>query len=91
MLSRKQFLKEILTRGVRALMSFEEAAEETEPCQRPNCDASLTELSPSLVRMEAERMGADPADFGEAELRRQVYEAVLQQSGRRGSPPPHIE
>jgi hypothetical protein len=41
--------------------------------------------------MEAERLGVDPADLGEAELHCQVYEVWSRQSGRRGSPCPILD
>jgi len=78
MLSRKQFLNEIMIRGFRALASFGEASGESGPGLRSDCHA-LTELSPSLLKIEAERLGIDPAHVEEAELRSKVYAALSEQ------------
>ena len=78
MLSRKQFLNEIMIRGFRVLAPFGEASGESGADLRSDCQA-LTELSPSLLKIEAERLGFDPALVDEAELRRKVYAALSEQ------------
>ena len=78
MLSRKQFLNEILIQGIQTLASFNELSEENMICQ--NSDSlALTELSPSLLKMEAERLGINIAHLNEEGLRRKVYAALSQQ------------
>jgi hypothetical protein len=81
MISRKQFLYEILIRGVQTLALFGEVSEESEPCQDADF-LRLTELSPSLLKMEAERLEIDPDHVDEAGLRRKVYAALSQQCRR---------
>jgi hypothetical protein len=81
MLSRKQFLQEILIRGVHTLASFSKVSEESSLCLNSDFLA-LTELSPSLLKMEAERLGINPAHLDEAGLRRKVYAALSQQCRR---------
>ena len=78
MLSRKQFLNEIMIEGFRALVKFGEASGESGHSLSSDCHA-LTELSPSLLKIEAERLGIDPAHVEEAELRSKVYAALSEQ------------
>jgi hypothetical protein len=81
MLSRKQFLSKILTQGIQTLASFTEVSEENRLSQ--NSDSlALTELSPSLLKMEAERLGIHLDHLDEAELRRKVYAALSQHCRR---------
>jgi NOL1/NOP2/fmu family ribosome biogenesis protein len=78
MLSRKKFLNEILIRGIQVLASFSELPEENMLSQ--NSDSlALTELSPSLLKMEAARLGINIAHRNEEDLRREVYAALTQQ------------
>jgi len=72
------FLHEILVRGIQTLASFSEVSEERSLCQNSHFHA-LTELSPSLLKMEAERLGINPAHLNEDGLRRKVYAALSQQ------------
>ena len=78
MLSRKQFLNEIMIQGFNALASFGDTSEESGPELCSDCHA-LTELSPSLLKIEAERLGIDPAHVDEAELRSKIYAALSEQ------------
>ena len=78
MLSRKQFLNEIMIQGFNALASFSETSGQSEPDLSSDCHA-LTELSPSLLKIEAERLGIDPAHVDEAELRSKIYAALSEQ------------
>lgn len=78
MLSRKQFLKDILLRGICALASFGAASGESGTDMGSDCRV-FTELSPSLLKMEAERLGVDPACVDAEELRSKVYAALSQQ------------
>ncbi|MBU4582075.1 MAG: hypothetical protein KKH02_06655 [Proteobacteria bacterium] len=78
MISRKQFLNEIVIRGLRALAPFGEASGESGAGLSSDCHA-LTELSPSLLKIEAERLGIDPAHVDESELRSKVYAALSEQ------------
>lgn len=78
MLSRKQFLNEILIRGLRALVPFGDPSGESGADLSSDCHA-LTELNPSLLKIEAEQLGIDPAHVDESELRRKVYAALSEQ------------
>ena len=81
MLSRKQFLNKVLIHTCRVLTSFVNAPEKCEPARDINFLA-LTELSPSLLKMEAERLGIDPSNTDEEGLRSKVYEILRQECCR---------
>jgi hypothetical protein len=83
MLSRKEFFKDLLFRGVRAVNDLAgqgegRASEHDEP--RRGLDLSATELSPSLLAIEAEIRGVDLQDGHGEELRRGIYEKLDQNS-----------
>jgi hypothetical protein len=83
MLSRKQFVKNLLLRGLRAATELNFGHENSiedrgEPLQR--FDLPSTELSPSLLEMEAERLGI-PFDPSYADdLRRRLYQELAKNS-----------
>lgn len=81
MLSRKQFIKDLLFRGIRAVNELtgadEKRPEEHEP-PVDSFDLPATELSPSLLAIEAECRGLDPGGDGAEELRRKIYHELAQ-------------
>lgn len=81
MLSRKQFFKDLLFRGIRTLNELS-VADESRPEEREELrcgiDLPATELSPSLLAIEAEVRGL-PLPAGRAEeLQRKIYEELAQ-------------
>lgn len=78
-LSRKKFLRELLTLTVRAVVQVETAEEgphKSRGWQGGSFEVAATELCPSLLRLEAERLGINPVGLGAEELRRIVYLAL---------------
>jgi len=76
MLSRKEFLKEILSQGVRTLdiltgKDRDRLTEHEYPGQ--GFDLPLTELSPSLLSIEADQRGIRLQPASVDELRRIIY------------------
>jgi hypothetical protein len=83
MLSRKEFFKNLLFRGVRAVNDLTgeiggRSSEHDKPGQ--GSDLPATELSPSLLAIEAEIRGIDLQDDRTVELRRAIYEKLAQNS-----------
>jgi hypothetical protein len=81
MLSRKEFIKNLLFRGTQAVNDLAgqgegRASEHDEP--RRELDLSATELSPSLLAIEAQIRGVDPQAGRGEELRRAIYEKLAQ-------------
>lgn len=79
MLSRQEFFKALLFRGVRAVNDLAgegRLSEHDEPGQE--FDLPATELSPSLLAIEAEIRGIDLQDGRTEELRRAIYEKLEQ-------------
>jgi len=81
MLSRKQFLKDLLSRGFRAICDLaggneSRFSENDEPGH--GFDLPSTELSPSLLAIEAERRGIDLKADRANELRREIYQELAQ-------------
>jgi hypothetical protein len=81
MLSRQEFFKDLLLRGVRAVNDLagegeSRSSEYDEPGQAFVLPA--TELSPSLLAIEAEIRGIDLQDGRTEELRRAIYEKLEQ-------------
>jgi hypothetical protein len=78
MLSRKEFFKDLLLRGIRTVNDLAAEAENTsaEPvAARPGFDLPATELSPSLLAIEAELRGIT----GQAEeLQQEIYRKMVQ-------------
>ena len=76
MLSRKEFLKEMLFQGLRTLDIFtggdrDRLTEHEEP--GPGFDLPLTELNPSLLAIEADQRGIRLQTGSVDELRRKIY------------------
>jgi len=81
MLARQEFFKALLFRGVRAVNDLAgegegRSSEHDEPGQA--FDLPATELSPSLLAIEAEIRGIDLQDGRTEELRRAIYEKLEQ-------------
>lgn len=84
MFSRKEFFKDLLYRGIRAANDLTDdcedcSAEHDEPGY--GFDLPATELSPSLLAIEAEQRGIDLKSGRAEELRREIYQE-LAQNGR---------
>lgn len=80
MQTRKEFLQSIFIHGARALDCLEEMQN-----GGPYRDADfivLTELTPSLLKMEAERLGIDPDEGDRTALRARIYDALCQNCRR---------
>jgi hypothetical protein len=83
MLSRKEFFKDLLFRGVRAVndpAGEGEGRDSEHDKPRRGFDLPATELSPSLLAIEAEIRGVDLQDGRGEELRRAIYEKLAQNS-----------
>jgi hypothetical protein len=82
MLSRKEFFKDLLLRGIRTVNDLAAEAENTsaEPvAARPGFDLPATELSPSLLAIEAELRGIRRLETGQAEeLQQEIYRKMVQ-------------
>jgi hypothetical protein len=79
MLSRKEFLTQLLLRGARAAHGL--CAEDGRGMDGPGqaCegfDLPATELSPALLALEADRRGIDLAGGRAEELRREIYQEL---------------
>jgi hypothetical protein len=81
MLSRKEFFKDLLLRGIRTVNHLAAEAENTsaEPAaDKTGFDLPETELSPSLLAIEAELRGIR-LETGMAEgLQREIYRKMVQ-------------
>jgi hypothetical protein len=92
MISRKQFFKALLYRGVRAIndpAGREEGCFSEHEQQDPEgCDLSFSELSPSLLAIEAERRGIDLQAGRAEELRREIYQELAQNGQGLGTSKP---
>jgi hypothetical protein len=76
MLSRKEFFKDLLFRGMRTVSELAAEIEKTsaEPvADKPGFDLPATELSPSLLAIEAELRGIRLEDGEAEELQREIY------------------
>jgi hypothetical protein len=81
MLSRKQFFKDLLSRGIRAVNDLTVGDEgRSSACGEPGFgfDLRATELSPSLLAIEAECRGIDLQADQADELRREIYQELTQ-------------
>jgi hypothetical protein len=81
MISRKQFFEALLYRGFRAVSDLtggdaSRFSEHDEPSHR--FDLPSTELSPSLLAIEAERRGIHLQAGRVEELRREIYQELAQ-------------
>lgn len=81
MLTRKEFFKDLLGRGVRTISDLTDEGEgRIALAADPGhwFDLPATELSPALLAVEAERRGIDLGGGGSDELRRAVYQELAQ-------------
>jgi hypothetical protein len=90
-LSRKQFLRDLLFQGMRALndltIGYEgRSAEHDEPGR--GFDLSATELSPSLLAIEAEVRGVSLQSGHAEELQREIYKELAQNRPHAGADEP---
>ena len=86
MLSRKEFFKDLLFRGIRAVNDLTGEGEgRSSEREKSGCDFDLpaTELSPSLLVIEAELRGVSLEAGHAEELQREIYQELTQ-----GRPPP---
>jgi hypothetical protein len=91
MLSRKQFLKDLLFRGIRAVNDLTVGDEgRSSDCGEPclGFDLPATELSPSLLAIEAECRGIDLHADQADELRREIYKELTQNGPGMGTDKP---
>lgn len=81
MLSRKEFFKDLLFRGIRAAngaaAEFEDAPSKA-IAPAPAFDLPATELSPSLLGIEAELRGVRLEAGKAKELQREIYQELAQ-------------
>jgi hypothetical protein len=82
MLTRKQFLQELFLRGICVLASLDDASR-AGSSSRDSDSLIFNELNPSLLKIEAERMGIDPSHVDEADLRDRIYAALDKECRRR--------
>ncbi len=83
MLSRKEFFKDLLARGIRA--ANELTGDEGRSAPSPGApaggfDLPATELSPALLAIEAECRGIDIEQVDADDVRRVIYEELVQKS-----------
>jgi hypothetical protein len=85
MLTRKQFLRQLLPKTLGAAARLFNPEGYTVPDVRKGDQAfALTELCPSLLIMEAERLGKLSGDNPEESLREQLYIQMKQQAPSTG-------
>jgi hypothetical protein len=81
MLSRKEFFKDLLLRGIRTVNDLAAEAENSsaEPvADRTGFDLPATELSPSLLAIEAELRGMRLETGKAEELQQEIYQELAQ-------------
>lgn len=81
MLSRKEFFKDLLFRGIRAangLAAEVEGASAKAIAPLPAVDLPATELSPSLLAIEAELRGIRLQAGDSENLQREIYQELAQ-------------
>jgi hypothetical protein len=81
MLSRKEFFKNLLFRGIRAANDLAAEAEDGSTkavAPVPGFDLPATELSPSLLAIEAELRGVKLQAGNAEELQREIYQRMAQ-------------
>jgi hypothetical protein len=91
MISRKQFLKHLLYRGFHAvsdLTGHEKGCFSDHEQQGKEFDLPSSELSPSLLAIEAERRGIDMQAGRAEKLRREIYQKLAQSSPGLGTGKP---
>ena len=82
MLSRKEFFRDLLGRGIRAAEDLAAAADPPASglSRDPFCGAAETELSPALLAIEAECRGLEPGLKDPAALRRAIYRELARRT-----------
>jgi len=88
MISRKEFFKDLLFRGIRAVNDLPgdgEGRSEDHMGPGQGFDLPATELSPSLLAIEAEIRGIDLQGGRTEELRRAIYEKLTNNSPSAGA------
>jgi hypothetical protein len=87
MMTRKQFFRELLLNlGQAASGAWTDSAPELEPPHHTAQTLSASELSPSLMMMEAERLGMDNLSaVDSAALRRLLYAKMVDRTRTSGS------
>jgi hypothetical protein len=91
MLSRKEFFKDLIFRGIRAVNDLAGKGEgRSSELEESGCDFDLpaAELSPSLLAIEAERRGIDLKAGCAEELRRKIYLELAQNGPGSGTGKP---
>jgi hypothetical protein len=81
MLSRKEFFRDLLLIGIRAVndLAAEVECASAEPvAERPGFDLPATELSPSLLAIEAELRGIDLPAGNSKGLQQEIYQKMAQ-------------
>jgi hypothetical protein len=81
MLSRKKFFKDLLLRGIRTVNDLAAEAEDGSAkavAPVPGFDLPATELSPSLLAIEAELRGVKLQADNAEELQREIYQKMAQ-------------
>lgn len=91
MLSRKEFFKNLLARGIRAASDL--AGDEGSPAPDTGVpegafDLPATELSPALLAIEAECRGIDIEQVDADDVRRIIYAELVQKSPEPGTVKP---
>ena len=87
MLSRKEFFKDLLARGIRAaneLTGGEGSSAPSPGAPAGGFDLPATELSPALLAIEAECRGIDIEQVDADDVRRVIYEELVQKSPEPG-------
>ncbi len=95
MLSRQEFFRDLLARGLRAVRGLAGAGDSppSDPLGDATCGVAETELSPALLAIEAERRGLNPEGTDVGELRRAICRELASRCVRpvpetRGENPP---
>jgi hypothetical protein len=91
MLSRKEFFKDLLFRGIWAAdgLAAGDEDESAEPVATgPGVDLPATELSPSLLAIEAELRGVRLEAVQAEELQLEIYRELAQARPQQGSDEP---
>ena len=83
LISRKQFFAETLRQGLKALFRRIFGNDVRSNCVQmdhsTDFDCISSDFSPTLLRLEAKRLGIDPEAIDSADLLRAVYEAMKAQ------------
>ncbi|MBT8365696.1 MAG: hypothetical protein KJP23_13440 [Deltaproteobacteria bacterium] len=87
--SRKQFFAETLRQGLKALSRCIDGDDVRSNCAQTDkskdCDCISSDFSPTLLGLEAKRLGIDPEAIDNEDLLRAVYEAMKAQHSSNGN------